>query len=340
LFFTNSPNCGVGSVDPDKQTYKKIRLDDNAEYLQWFQKDLLVSGSASIDGFGIAVEYSSSADFSSSTTIYLTDCTSGNRARMNSTEFQENQLRQFVQNVSPAYINRHNNGNETDYGEWSYTTDPLSKGYYYRCYVYSKQSTGVETQHSVYQYYQVKTEKEEKESVWRKACGMTNGVKFMWLNRLGGIDSYDVMKIFTKSVDVQTETINKKSPERLHAQNNTITGVPYNNNIGANMYPHSREVLNVDANRKYSAMTEPLTVDMANWLEELLTSPNVWIIQENDGSKYLEGRVPSERLRPSKEGYLPVIVTNSESVLVDESQGLVQLNIEFVESHKINTQRN
>ena len=342
-FLTNSPNTTAqtpgSTADTDKQYYKPIRLDDNAEYLQWFQKVLPTPpGAHHIDGFGIFVEYSANADMSSSSFVYLTDCTGRGRALLDGgSDVNENQYRQFVQNVSPAYINQHNNGTQPDMNKWSYTATPLAIGTYYRCTVYNIDSAANENILSAYQYYKVV---EETKGGWSDVCGMKEGVKFMWLNRMGGIDSYLAKRIFSKSIDIQRETIIKKSPDRLHSQNTGITGIPWNNNIGANMYPHSREVLNVDANRKFSAMTDPLTVPEANWLEELLTSPNVWVIQENDGSKYLEGRTPTEESRPSTQGYMPIVITSSDVALIDEAQGLSQINIEFVESHAINTQRN
>ena len=336
-FFTNCPNSSNGS-DINEIYFKKIRLEDEAEYLQWFQSSVEVSGGNHIDGIGIAVDYDNDPSFGSYDTVYLTDCTAENRIRLDGLNVDDKQFRQFVQNVSPAYINQHNNGIQPDYGLWSYVASPITTSVkYYRCYVYSIQSNAVVTRHSVYQYYELDT---ETKGPWKDVCGMKEGVKFMWLNRLGGIDSYVAKRIFTKSVEVNRNTITKKAPDRLHTQDILSTGTPFNNNIGANMYPHSREVLNVDANRMFSATTDPLTTSEANWLEELLTSPNVWVIQENDGSKYLEGRAGSDELRPSTKGYLPILITNSDSVLIDESQGLVQLTIDFIESHKINTQRN
>ena len=342
-FLTNSPNAyGGDAVYPDKQYYKPIRLDDNAEYLQWFQKKITEPPTGKhIDGLCIVVEYSANADMSSSSTLYLTDCTAKNRAYVSSGNLDEDQYRQFVQNVSPAYINQHNNGTQPNYGAWgTHLVTPLTVGMYYRCAVFTIDSAVSPNEKilSAYQYYHIE---EETKGGWSDVCGMKEGVKFMWLNRMGGIDSYTAKRIFSKSIDVQRETITKKSPDRLHSQNINITGLPFNNNIGANMYPHSREVLNVDANRKFSAMTDPLTIPEANWLEELLTSPNVWVIQENDGSKYLEGRTAiTSGSRPSTQGYMPIVITSSDVVLIDEAEGLSQINIEFIESHKINTQRN
>jgi hypothetical protein len=339
-FLTNYPGWRNG-VPLNPAMAKPIRLQDNAEYLQWFQGNLKEqSGAGNISGFGIKIDYGSDPLFSTFSTVYLVDAASNGRAKLDGAYYAKTQFRQFVQNVSPAYINQHNNGIEPTKGAWgTHIPNVISTSSpYYRCSVYSEWSTGaVITRLSAFQYYQLDT---ETKGNWSDVCGMDEGVKFMWLNRMGGIDSYTAKKIFTKSLEVSTETITKKSPDRLHAQNKAISGMPFNNNIGANMYPHSREVLNVDANRKYSAMTAPLPVDTANWLEELLTSPNVWIIQKNDGSKYLESQTGTALTRPSDKGYMPVIITNSDSTVIDESQGLVQLNIEFIESHKVNTQRN
>jgi len=339
-FLTNHPS--FSNTDPENDAiFKSVRAEDNAEYLQWFQSKLKTQyGAGGIDGFGIKVESCADISFSSGlTTVYLVDFPAGDRAVPDSgSYYEEKQFRQFVQNVSPTYINQHNNGLEIRKGQYSYTATPITTSKpYYRCSVWSQWSAGsVETRLSGYQYYKLDT---ETKGAWSEVCGMTEGVKFMWLNRMGGIDSYVAKRTFTKGIEVSTETITKKSPDRLHSQDSSSSPV-YNNNIGANMYPHSREVLNVDANRKFSALTDPLTTDKANWLEELLTSPNVWVIQKNDGSKYLEEEAATSYTRPSTEGYMPILITDSDVVLIDEEQGLVQLNIEFIESHKINTQRN
>lgn len=336
FFLTNSPNWSNGDTN---QAFKKIRLDDEAEYLQWFLGVLPVTATYDIEGVGIRVDSCAEPTFSSGlTTAYLTDCTSDSRMYVDGGDVSVTQNRLVVQNVSPTYINNHNNGLVREHNTWGHVAGTISISKpYYRCSVYVYDDDGAQFRCTVYQYYELDT---ESKGSWSDVCGMKEGVKFMWLNRMGGIDSYVAKRIFSKSVNIQRETITKKSPDRLHSQNTGITGIPWNNNIGANMYPHSREVLNVDANRAFSAMTDPLTTVEANWLEELLTSPNVWVIQENDGSQYLEGRTPTEESRPSTSGYMPVLITNSDVVLIDEEQGLVQINIEFIESHKINTQRN
>ena len=106
------------------------------------------------------------------------------------------------------------------------------------------------------------------------------------------------------------------------------------------MYPHSREVLNIDANRNYSAYTDPITIIESSWIEEILTSPNVWIVTDNARSQELNDSVATGNIRPSGKGYVPVLITNSSTTLVNEEERLVQMQIDFTESNPINTQRN
>jgi hypothetical protein len=169
---------------------------------------------------------------------------------------------------------------------------------------------------------------------------MKEGVKFFWVNRYGAIDSYVAKRNFLNSVDVSQNTITKISPDRGHIGNTTNTGAPYSNDIGANIYPHSREVLNINANRGYQVTTDPLTQAEAKWFEELLTSPNVWVLQENGAYTFLNSFSGYNTQRPSNAGYVPILITNSGTTLIDESKGLSQVTIEFIESHEINTQRN
>ena len=77
---------------------------------------------------------------------------------------------------------------------------------------------------------------------------------------------------------------------------------------------------------------------MAKWLEEIVTSPNVWIEHESEATKRRNSNTAN--LRPSTKTYIPVIITNSDVETVNQESGLVKFNIEFTHSHPINTQRN
>ena len=164
-------------------------------------------------------------------------------------------------------------------------------------------------------------------------------VRFHWLNRMGGIDSYTAKRNVTESIDISKETIKRKDNVRQWQRD-----VPYNGTIGnfddsiyGNMYTFGRETLNIDANKNYTVYTDPLPIVEARWLEELFTSPNVWIEKETEGSKHLNDLEPNSR--PSTLGYWPVLITNTDITEVSEEDGLVQIQIQYTDSHSVNTQR-
>ena len=76
----------------------------------------------------------------------------------------------------------------------------------------------------------------------------------------------------------------------------------------------------------------------SKWLEELLTSPNVWIELENDKSAYAKTRNSS--MHPSDKDYFPVTITNADFTSISQEEGLVKLNIEYTMANPINTQSN
>ena len=69
-----------------------------------------------------------------------------------------------------------------------------------------------------------------------------------------------------------------------------------------------------------------------------MLSPNVWIEMNTEATK--RGHETNPYLRPSVNGYIPVIISNSEIDTVNQSEGLVKFNIEYILSHKVVTQRN
>jgi hypothetical protein len=107
---------------------------------------------------------------------------------------------------------------------------------------------------------------------------------------------------------------------------------------GGDLYKGGREVLGVNADRVQSVYTEPLNKSVANWLEEMMLSPNVWI--EKDTEATARGNSSNPYLRPSTKEYIPVIITNSDAETVNQSEGLVKFNIEYTLAHKVKTQRN
>jgi hypothetical protein len=343
-FLTNSPNEKYSASSSDllnEVYYKKINLTSEAEFLQWWQRDLpyITSGSVSdCNAFALEVQVASTkAGLSSGTKYYLVDFMMAGRATINANgKIDRNQYRQFVQNISPAWINKHNNGTQIKYSTPSYAANPISAtDKFYRVRAVAEKTTGGIEYLTSHYYYELDL---SNKGNWNDTLGFENGVKFMWLNRMGGIDTYTAKFSITSSAEVSQEIITQRSPDRKHPKKSDANVA--NSSIGANMYPHSRQAINVNANRNYTVFTDPLNVVESKWLEEILTSPNVWVMKKSLGSKYLENLTTTNQARPSDTGYIPVLITNGGTTLVDEDSGLIQMNIEFTESHEINTQRN
>ena len=173
-----------------------------------------------------------------------------------------------------------------------------------------------------------------------------NFVRFYWLNRLGGIDSYTAKRNVVESISVNRDTIETQSADRTWYQNSldgtgaTLADADYISNTmrGGNLYKGGREVLNVNANRNNSVYTEPLNKVTAQWLEEIMTSPNVWIEMDTDATA--RGNTVNSYQRPSTKEYIPVIITNGSAETVNQEAGLVSFNIEYTLAHKVQTQRN
>lgn len=171
-------------------------------------------------------------------------------------------------------------------------------------------------------------------------------VRFHWLNRIGGIDSYTAKRNIMESLSVSRDTVDMKSSDRTWYQDDQLAGgtavttANYISNTmrGGNLYKGGREVLNVNAQRSNSVYTEPLNKQTADWLEEIMTSPNVWIEMDTDATA--RGNTVNPFQRPSTKGYIPVIITNSDVETLNQEEGLVKFNIEYTLSHKVQTQRN
>jgi hypothetical protein len=171
-------------------------------------------------------------------------------------------------------------------------------------------------------------------------------VRFHWLNRIGGIDSYTAKRNVTEGLSVKRDTIETKSADRTWYQDNqygdgtSVLNSDYISNTmrGGNLYKGGQEVLNVKAQRNKSVFTEPLNKQTAEWLEEIMTSPNVWV--EMDTEATARGNTVNPFQRPSTKGYIPVIITNGDVETLNQESGLVKFNIEYTLAHKVQTQRN
>ena len=314
---------------------KQVREDEEAEWLYWWQKNMGVSGDQTEKARLKVETYLSNG--SAQNTMYLTDFNSNLDTEVQGTTvFKLNQNRVCVQNVSPTYIN----ANAVDNSGSTITNQIDSSTSYYKIHLEYTSQTSAVIRATEFRYF----------GIDRETANIPYGfVRFHWLNRIGGVDSYTAKRDVMEGLSVSRDTIETKSADRTWYQDNQ-TNIPsvgtdlldaaYVSNTmrGGNLYKGGREVLNVKAQRNNSVFTEPLNKQTAEWLEEIMTSPNVWI--EMDTEATARGNTVNPYQRPSTKGYIPVIITNSEVETLNQEAGLVKFNIEYTLAHKVQTQRN
>ncbi len=329
-FLSFCPNYTQTSITP---FYKQVRVDEEAEWLYWWQRNMGNSGDQ-ITKARLKIEtYLSNGSLQN--TMYLTDFNSNLDTEVvsSTTVFKLNQNRICVQNVSPAYIN----ANAVDNSGSTITNQIDSSTSYYKIHLeYTPQTSSV-IRSTEFRYFKI--DREDTKTPY-------DFVRFHWLNRLGGIDSYTAKRSIIESISVNRSTIETKSADRTWYQDDQLAGgtaVDTNNYIsntmrGGNLYKGGREVLNVNAQRNNSVYTEPLNRQTAKWLEEIMTSPNVWIEMDTDATA--RGNTVNPYQRPSTKEYIPVIITNGDVETLNQEGGLVKFNIEYTLAHKVQTQRN
>jgi len=339
---TNNPR-GFMSLCPNfTQTtnapfLKQVREDEEAEWLYWWQRNMGNSGDQTEKARLKVETYLSNG--SAQNTMYLTDFNSNLDTEVvtgPTTVFKLNQNRICVQNVSPTYIN----ANAVDNSGSTITNQIDSSTSYYKIHLEYTSQTSAVIRATEFRYF----------GIDRETANIPFGfVRFHWLNRIGGIDSYTAKRNVMEGLSVSRDTIETKSADRTWYQDNqtNIPSAPTNlldsayvsNTMrGGNLYKGGREVLNVKAQRNNSVFTEPLNKQTAEWLEEIMTSPNVWI--EMDTEATARGNTVNPYQRPSTKEYIPVIITNSEVETLNQEAGLVKFNIEYTLAHKVQTQRN
>lgn len=357
-FLTRCPNW----TDLSLRTYdfqKPVRIDEQAEFLQFYIRkaesiDINSAPSNYVGAIGLKVE-TFLANGTAENTFYLRDFEDNlltavdNYSKLLITGSQE---QMFVQNISPYYIN-----NTTNLIGASYKTPSVGGFPYWNPYSGSKITSSTsyyrvsmsrfgmyanysERRTTVYNYY----------TIDRESVNIPYGyVRFHWLNSMGGIDSYTAKRDVVEGLTISRNVIERKSGDRTWYQadsgavNSAEVNVADTSYIsdtmrGGDLYKGGREVSNVNADKVQSVYTEPLNKSVANWLEEMMLSPNVWI--EKDTEATAKGNSSNPYLRPSTKGYIPVIITNSDIETVNQENGLVRFNIEYTLAHKVQTQRN
>ncbi len=355
-FLSRCPN----STDSSPLTYhfqKPIRIDEQAEYLQFYIRNIrstsIITGDDTVGTVGLYVE-TFLADGTAENQFYLRDfedniiTDNSNNGYVTPEEYQN---AMFVQNVSPYYINNTTNliglskksptNSPSNYPYWNtYTGNKItSNTAYYRVSMsrFAMWSPYTERRTSKYRYYTIDREDE------KNAYGF---VRFHWLNSVGGIDSYTAKRDVVEGLTISRDVIERKSGDRTWYQgqknnNDTIfdTSLYHSDTMrGGDIYKGGREVSNVNAERVQSVYTEPLNKSVSKWLEEMMLSPNVWIEMDTEATEM--GNTRNPYLRPSDKEYIPVIITNSDVETVNQEAGLVKFNIEYTLAHKVITQRN
>ena len=323
------PNSISTSSSNKPELLKPVRLDEQAEWLYYFVRKAQVYQNYSVDTNGALMQVNTSDN----NTFYLNDYQ--NNLDVDGNTYYEYQNRMVVQNVSPTYIMA--NPFESD-GTTAYTGDTLtaSTDWYRVKLLWTRTGTTAQSM-SGWRYFKI--DRENKKIPY-------SFVRFHWLNRMGGIDSYTAKRNIMESISVNRDTIETKSADRTYYQSQFFSdgsAVPTDTYIsntmrGGNIYKGGREVLNVNAERNLSVYTEPLNINTAQWLEEIMTSPNVWVEMDTEATKF--ANTVNSYQRPSTKGYIPVIITNSDVETVNQEAGLVKFNIEYTLSHKVQTQRN
>ena len=360
-FLTRCPNWSGSSVTQDFK--KPVRIDEQAECLQFYIRR---NYSDEIRGIGLdsvvgavgikIVTYDASGI---ENTFYLRDfednlitTTAGTSTIYTLPEDNQNQM--FIQNISPDYIISSGNvwskdDNRTTYPYWSnYTSNTITGNtIYYTAELVKIGMWSPFTEKVVSHSY--------KYTIDRESENIPYGyVRFHWLNSMGAIDSYTAKRDVVEGLTISRDVIERKSADRTWYQANSwaisgtealISNSSQGNDAyisdtmrGGDLYKGGREVSNVNADRVQSVYTEPLNKSVAKWLEEMILSPNVWIEKDTDATA--KGNSSNPYLRPSTKGYIPVIINNSDIETVNQENGLVRFNIEYILAHKVQTQRN
>jgi len=346
-FNTNCPNWYTDTSLNKVALNKKVRMDEQAEWLYWYVSNTF-NGSESGDDYNLIEIYGETftADGVSENTFVLVDFNSLLTDETVYT-FAHEQKRMLVQNVSPSFINANAKVPQSSNRPYSSTISPITASthryrLYFRGHYDSTASGWISKRHSAVNWYEIDREDENIPYGY---------VRFHWLNRMGGIDSYTAKRNVMEGLTINREVIERKSGDRTWGQADSYydTGTTSEENVdtsayisdtmrGGDIYKGGREVTSVSADRVQSVYTEPLNKSTAEWLEEIMTSPNVWIEMDKEGTE--RNNTQNPYLRPSTKGYIPVIITNSDIETVSQENSLVKFNIEYTLAHKVVTQRN
>tara|TARA_R110000822_G_scaffold74156_2_gene178278 strand:+ start:1451 stop:3169 length:1719 start_codon:yes stop_codon:yes gene_type:complete len=316
------------------ESYKSIRLDDEGEYLSWWQYRLANDGSPTYtydmtDFYMYIVTTESDGSINTASLRDFQETLGNDTGTFNSTWWATiyNPSSSYIykvlsQNISPAFINSVTAGTITSDTE-SYEVKLICSG----------ATLGASKRVSESRFYRI--DKETKNPAY-------DFVRFHWLNRMGGIDSYTAKRNITETVQANKIFFERKSPNPLYAQQYSASNVygftTSRDPVGSDLYKPSVNTFSIEATRSNTVYTEPLNDVESKWLEEIITSPNVWIELLTEAGDWNRDRNPESH--PSQRDYFAVTINNSEVETVNQELGLVKFNLTYTMANGINTQSN
>ena len=193
-----------------------------------------------------------------------------------------------------------------------------------------------------------------------------------WLNKAGGIDSHTFKGDAKVSYSASRDIILRPEPRAVgnvgygvsagtspnpYPSDNAPTKGNYQSDTmrGGDVYHGGSEVLNVDSTKSGMFSSLPLNQLKADWLREIVSSPNVWTerittdvvtgsttfynvayrsVSDIEKGSNMDGRTPSNTQ------YIPIIITNSSVDIYDSAKGLTTMSFEYTHAHAVVTQRN
>jgi len=196
-------------------------------------------------------------------------------------------------------------------------------------------------------------------------------LRLHWLNKAGGIDAYTFKGDSKKSFNATKDVILRPTPDRSnigfgYSSSSYPNTFPFSNpNVqdnyesdsmrGGDTYNGGLEVLSVNGTQGGTITSRPLNEEKAEWLRELISSPNVWttinvIKKQKSGQTMMRAYYRSasnneagsnqDGRTPTNNEYVPLIITSSSVDIYDSAKGLVTITLEYIHSHATTTQRN
>lgn len=104
-------------------------------------------------------------------------------------------------------------------------------------------------------------------------CGAKDATTFIFRNMVGGFDFFTATGTATKKVNISGMTFDRHTAFDRNVKSN----------FGVMRGQHSATNLWTQRNETFSVFSQPLTRETAEWLEELVASPQAWVVQKIRG---------------------------------------------------------